>query len=276
MNDKSCMSPSTHKILAIDLDGTLLSSQKEISSRSVCALLEAQRHGHRIVLATGRPAHGALPFVRQLQLAENHGFLLCYNGAAIIQCEGDKFLYKNYIPPVYLPKIYASCSEAGFPVMTYDGDSILTENVEDQYIQHAARINRMEIHRTPDFRKICSPVPKCIITGEPDQLPRMERKMQAEFGGELSVIRSETYFLEVMNRGVVKGTTLAILLDMIGEKPKDLVSFGDSYNDASMLRQAGWSVAMGNARPEIQAIANEVTASNDEDGVAKVVERMLL
>ncbi|MBQ1798469.1 MAG: HAD hydrolase family protein, partial [Muribaculaceae bacterium] len=96
------------------------------------------------------------------------------------------------------------------------------------------------------------------------------------FGDELSIIRSESFFLEVMNRGVEKGTSLAQLLQMIHVNPKNLMSFGDSYNDASMLRLAGWSVAMGNARKEIQALADEVTASNDENGVSQVVERRVL
>jgi len=267
---------TTHKLLAIDLDGTLLNSQKEITPRTEAALIEAQKRGHRIVLATGRPIVGARPYARQLRLDVYHGFLLCFNGATILQCEDNKLLYENYLPAQFIPKLYTKSKENGFAIMSYEGDCILTESVDDKYIQHAARINRMQILKTRDFANIKTPVPKCIITGETDRLILFEKLLRAEFGDELSIIRSESFFLEVMNRGVEKGTSLAQLLQMIHVNPENLVSFGDSYNDESMLRLAGWSVAMGNARTEIQSLADEVTASNDENGVSQVVVRRVL
>ena len=265
------------RLLATDLDGTLLNSRKEITPYTLQVLLEAQKCGVRIVIASGRPMSSTLPVARQLQLETYKGFLLCFNGGLIYDCHAQKTLYTNYLPASYIPMLYEESRKAGFAIMSYVDGSIATEQPEDQYIQYAARINgRPLVHLRSFTETFTQDVPKCIITGEPDPLHVLELQMQARYYSELSIIRSEPFFLEVMNKGVEKGKSLAVLLEMTGIGHEDLMAFGDGFNDGSMLRLAGKGVAMRNAQPEVRAMADDVTASNDEDGVAQYVERHFL
>ena len=254
------------RILAIDLDGTLLTSQKTLSPRTLRALLAEQQSGSLLVLATGRPPHGCAPFARQLQISRFGGYLVAFNGAQILDLRSGHTLFQTGLSPAALPHLCALSRRPGCTLLTYLGDKVVTEDAQNPYVQYAARINRMSVLQAPDLAQAATgPVPKCIIAGEPAALDQITP--------EDGFVRSEPFFLEVMPPGVDKGTALSRLLRHLGADASCLTAFGDSYNDASMLALAGTSVAMQNARPEIRAMASHVTLSNDHDGIAHFLSR---
>ena len=263
-------------IIALDLDGTLLNSHKEITPRTLAALIRQQEQGATLVIASGRPVCGSAPFVRQLALRQHKGFVIAFNGAEILECATNKILYENTLPTDVLPTIHSLSKHPTCTMLTYVNDIIVTEDATNPHVQYAAHINRMTIRETDSLLHVVNhPVPKCIIAGEATELDMLEEKVRMLTSPlPLTIVRSEPFFLEFMPQGVNKGAALARLLALTGHSTDDLTAFGDSYNDATMLSLAGTAVAMQNARPEIRAMAHVVTASNDDDGVARYLESL--
>lgn len=263
-----------YRIIVLDLDGTLTNSKKEISDRNLSVLLEAQQRGVRVVLASGRPTYGIAPLADKLQLERFGGYVLAYNGGEIIDWSNREVVYANVLPHSVLPVLYECASAYGLAILSYDGDFILTESPADEYVAKEAFINKMQIKAANSFLGELPPVvPKCLIVGDPDKLVPAESELSLALQGTVSVYRSEPYFLEVVPPGIDKAHSLSVLLDRLGMTREQMVAVGDGYNDLSMIEYAGMGVAMANAQEPVKLAADYVTLTNDEDGVAAVVEK---
>lgn len=266
-----------YRLLVLDLDGTLTNSRKEITERNREALLRAQEAGVKVVLASGRPTYGIAPLADALQLDHFGGFVLAYNGGEIIDWKTKELLYANVLPEEVLPVLYRKASAHGLPILSYDGENILTEHPDDVYVGKEAFLNKMPVKTAVDFlSELPRPVPKCLIVGDPDRLIPVESELSLELQQKISVYRSEPYFLELVPLGIDKARSLAVLLEKLGMTREEMVAVGDGYNDLSMIQYAGMGVAMANAQEPVRKAADFVTLSNDEDGVAAVVEKFFL
>ena len=178
-----------------------------------------------------------------------------------------------------MPQLLELADAHGLPLLTYRGDCILATRNDSVYLDEEARINQMPVEVATDFVEascLDGGVPKCLIPGAPELLVELEEKMKAFFGEALSISRSAPFFLEIMAPGVGKDHSLARLLAQLDLTREQLIAFGDGFNDLTMLRFAGMGVAMANAADEVKAVADFVTLSNDEDGVAHAVEKWVL
>ena len=265
-----------YKLMAIDLDGTLTNQQKVVTPPTLQALMQAQEQGLRLIIASGRPTHGVLPIATLLQLSHFGGFLLSYNGAEIYDCQAQKMIYQQAIDPSFLPSIYQYARDHHFAVETFMDDQAITEQPDDPYIQRQAWINRLNITKVTNWvGAIDFPVMKCLIVGEPERLVQLEQIMLQELEGKLNICRSEPYFLEIVAKDVDKASALSRLLDYTKCKREELVAVGDSYNDISMIRLAGLGVAMANAPEIVRQHADYITLSNEDDGVADLIYKIL-
>lgn len=266
-----------YRLLVLDLDGTLTNSKKEISPRNLRTLLRLQQSGVRLVLASGRPTYGIAPLAEQLQMKTYNGYILSYNGGEIIDWSTGQLLYRNLLPDDVLPVLYQTAIDNGQAILTYDNEFILTENPDDPYVRKEAFLNKMQVRRTDNFLQDAPlPLPKCLIVGEPEQLMQTEAELSLRLQRQISVYRSEPYFLELVPLGIDKARSLAVLLEKLGIAREEMVAMGDGYNDLSMIKYAGLGIAMGNAQEPVKAAAHYIAPSNDEDGVAVAVERYFL
>lgn len=264
-----------YHLLVLDLDGTLTNSKKEISPRNLQTLLRLQQSGVRLVLASGRPTYGIAPLADALHMKEYGGFILSYNGGEIIEWGTGRLLYKNLLPDDVLPILYTASVRNEQAILTYDNEYILTESPDDEYVRKEAFLNKMKIRAVDDFLAAAPlPLPKCLIVGDPDRLIRTEAELSLRLQGQISVYRSEPYFLELVPMGIDKAQSLSVLLDKLGLTREAMVAMGDGYNDLSMIKFADMGVAMANAQEPVKQAANYITLSNDEDGVAVAVERL--
>lgn len=260
-------------LLSLDLDGTLTNSKKKITPRTYEALMEAQRNGAKVVLASGRPVYGMEHLAEQLHLAEYGGFVLAFNGGKLIDWQTQEVIMEQKLPDDLVPRIYNSAVEADLALLTYRGKTIVTNKAFDRHVMHNAYINKLPLVELCDFlNEIEYPVNKCLIVGEPERLEALEKKMQEEYGDAMGVFRSQPFFLECVPPGIDKAHSLDVLCQKRGFKKESIVAFGDSWNDLSMIEFAGLGVAMGNAVEELKTKADYVTSSNEEDGVAEVIE----
>lgn len=264
-----------YRILVLDLDGTLTNSKKEISPRNLDTLLRLQASGVKLVLASGRPTYGIAPLADELQMKRFGGFILSYNGGEIIDWSNGEMLYKQLLPDEVIPILYEASVASGYPILTYEGIHILTEDPLNEYVRHEAFINKMKVRRVMNFLKETPrPLPKCLIVGEADGLMATEAELSLRLQGIISVYRSEPFFLELVPQGIDKARSLKALLAHLGLDRSQMVCMGDGYNDQSMIELASMGVAMANAQEPVRKVADYVTLSNDEDGVAAAVEHL--
>ena len=169
------------------------------------------------------------------------------------------------------------CKKNDFAIVTYHQEFVLTERPNDEYVLKEALLNVMKIKPVSHFlSSVTFPVTKCMIVGDPSRLVVLEKEMFDQLKGRMEVYRSESYFLELVPKGIDKAASLKILLSDIGLSTDEMIACGDGFNDIPMIKLAGMGVAMANAQPEVREHADFITLSNDEDGIAQVVKKNLL
>lgn len=265
------------KLLVLDLDGTLTNAKKEITPRNREVLIRAQEQGIRLVLASGRPTYGIVPLADELQMNRFGGYILAYNGGEIIDWKSRETIYHKVLPDEVIPYLYTCAHQSGLAILSYNDENILTESPNDLYVEKEAFLNKMTVHPTTDFLgDLRLPVPKCLIVGNPSRLMAVESEISLHLQGQISVYRSEPYFLELVPLGIDKAQSLAILLEKLHITREEMIAIGDGYNDLSMIKFAGMGIAMANAQEPVKQAADYITLSNEEDGVAAAVEQFLL
>lgn len=266
----------TYKMVVLDLDDTLLQDDQTISAKTKLALFAAQESGVKVVLASGRPTFGMLDIAKELRLKEFGSFILSFNGAKIIDCSTDEEIFSSTLAPRTVHELYDLSSREEVLIHTYIGSEIIAETA-NPFTDIEGELTGMEIKLVDSFKEaVTEPVVKALMLAEPGKLAEVEKKLQKELEGELSVMRSKPFFLEFTNDGVTKATSLDHLIRQLGIKREEVIAIGDSYNDLAMIEFAGLGVAMGNAPADIKAKADYITDTNMNDGVAKVVEQFVL
>ncbi len=267
-----------YKLLVLDVDGTLLNNEKEISKRTLSTLLKAQHTGIRIVLASGRPTSGLLPLAKALEMGNFGGFIVSYNGAQIINAENGEVMFDKRINPELIPYLEKKARKNNFSIFTYHDEYLLTDNADNVHIRREAWLNNLRIMEEEEFSIAIDFAPcKCVLVSDDEEALRgLENHWKRRLDGVLDVFPSEPYFLEVVPCGVDKANTLGVLMEQLGVKREEVIAIGDGVADVTMLQLAGKSVAMGHAQDSVKICADYVTASNEEDGVAQAVEKLVL
>ena len=267
-----------YKLLVLDVDETLLNDEREISKRTLAALLKVQQMGVRIVLASGRPTYGLMPLAKTLELGNYGGFVLSYNGCQIIKAQNGEILFERRINPEMLPYLEKKARKNGFAIFTYHDDTLITDSPDNEYIKNEALLNNLKIIKEDEFSTAIDFAPcKCMLVSDKEKaLIGLEQHWEKRLAGTLDAFRSEPYFLEVVPCGVNKANTLGALLEHLGVTREEVIAVGDGVCDVTMLQLAGMGVAMGHSQDSVKVCADYVTASNEEDGVALAVEKLIL
>lgn len=267
-----------YKLLVLDIDGTLLNNNKEITSRTQSAILKAQQMGVHIVLASGRPTNGVMPLAEALELNHYGGFVLSYNGGQIINAQTGELLFEKRIDKEMIPYLHRKAKDNNFAIFTYHKDYIITDSPNNKHVLEEAKLNGMRIISVDDFVEAVDFNPcKCILTSDDeDKLTGLENHWNKRLDGVLEAFKSEDYFLEVAPHFINKGNTLAVLMEMLQLTSEEVVAIGDGVADVSMIQLAGTGVAMGNAKDSVKACADFTTLPNDMDGVAVAIEKAIL
>lgn len=266
-----------YKLIALDIDGTLTNSKKEVTPRTRHALLEAQNQGKKIILASGRHPVGIYPLARDLMLDRYSGYIMAFNGGKIINCATGETVVSKLFPKEYLADIVGVLKESNITINTYDDKKIYSDSKVNDYTYVEKDILKTDMVVVDDFiSAIKFDINKILLAGEPDEIDRYKEILSKRYDGLLDIYKSAPYFLEIMPFGVTKGSMLPMLLQKLGLKREELVAFGDHYNDMTMIGYAGFGVAMSNGEPDVKKIADYVCESNDDDGVAKTFDKFIL
>ncbi|MBL1081591.1 HAD family hydrolase [Streptomyces actinomycinicus] len=266
------MAPTpAYALIATDLDGTLLRDDDTVSDRSVAALARAVRAGARHLVVTGRPAPRVRPLLADLGCT---GVAVCGQGAQVYDAGADRLLWSvrldRELAATALGKIEAEVGQVCAAV-DQDGVDGLTL-IEPGYRMPHPTLPALRVGRRGDLW--CEPISKVLLrhaTLSDDELAAVARSV---VGSLATVTMSGPGTVELQPSGVTKATGLALAAERLGIRPERALAFGDMPNDIPMFDWAGRGVAMANGHVELKAVADEVTLSNEDDGVAVVLERL--
>ncbi len=187
-----------YELLVLDLDGTLTNSKKEITAPTREALMDLQKRGKKVVLASGRPTKGIEPLAEELDLATYGSYILSFNGACITDCGTNTVVFNQCVDPKYLTQLHGIAKENGIGLVAFDGGTLVSAFEPNEFVAIEARINKLNIEVSPNFvERIDFPMNKILLPGEPAILEKLEVDLKEKYGKELSIFRSEPYFLEL-------------------------------------------------------------------------------
>ena len=267
------------KALFLDLDGTLLNDQKEITPGNRTAIEKALAAGHRVVITTGRPLVSAIEQARRLGLTAPGCYLIAFNGGILYDMGTQKVLFKETVPLDLVRPIFAEAERRGLHIQTYDEERVLVEpRCDSENVRRYCSIILMEYAVIPSVDALTREPAKMLVIDFEHKEPLIAFRdwVLEHYGERLDSFFSCEQYLEIIPRGLSKGSALLQLAQRLGIPRENTVSAGDAANDLSMLRAAGVGVAMCNGTDEAKAAADVVTTrDNNHDGIAEVIEKYL-
>jgi len=264
--------------LAIDIDGTLINSKREITPRVKAALNAASAQGVYVVLCTGRPYPGVEGLLQELDLVNDHDYVVTYNGTLVQQTGSKKALVRFSMTHDDLERVndYATKYNVHYHAIDEEAIYVPTETVGKYSIHESELVGMPIIHQLYKDIPTDKEFVKIMFVDEPEVLEELIPNLSDDFKSRYNIFRSAGFYLEVIHPEASKGKAVHHLADKLGLTRDEVMCLGDHENDRDMIEYAGLGIAMGNAIDSIKEIANFVTTTNDEDGVAVAVEKFVL
>lgn len=265
------------KLIAVDVDGTLVNSKGEITERTRDALISATKVGHEVMIVSGRPTYGIREQALALGFDKFGGVLSSYNGGQLYDFKEGKILANHPMDYDLAMEILELSKSLDLEIMIPHGDLIYTDKADNFYSNRESGMLNMELKEVSDIRDSLDFAPnKILFAKDPENLDGPCAKIKEKFGHVTEQVKSMKFYYEVMPLGLSKGSSIIEACKIFGIDIKDTIVFGDQMNDMSMFEVAGTGVAMANAVDPIKDVADYVTKSNDEDGIAYYLENFVL
>ncbi len=272
--------------LVLDIDGTLLSSEKKLTKRTKEALIEAQKQGWLLILASGRPVNGLMRFSRELKMDAFGGALVAFNGSKVVDMRSGEVLFEQPMSVSEGKAVLEHLKNFDVIVLIDHDEYMLTNDVyrtieqngrDFAVIEYESRSNNYLLCEKRDLATFVDfPLNKILTAATPAYLQAHWKEMAAPFQDRLNSMFTADFYFEFTAKGIDKAQALRKTMEKLGCRPEDMIAFGDAQNDRSMLEMAGVGIAMGNATDELKQVADVITCSNDEDGIAVYLEEHVL
>lgn len=268
------------RVIIMDVDGTLTNGKKVVTPKTKESLLKAEKAGAILILASGRPTSGLMDLARELEMDKHHGLLVSYNGSKVVDCETNETLFNQALSVEEGKAVLEHMKKFDRvrPMIDKDG-YMFVNNVYDNWItwkgkpfdviQYESRGGKFKLCEIDDLAAFVDyPLNKILTTSDPEYLQEHYKEMMEPFKDTLSCMFTGDFYFEFTAQGIDKAKALDTVLIPMGYKREEMIAFGDGHNDASMVKYAGTGVAMENAVQDLKDIADEITLSNEEDGIA--------
>ncbi|MBC2213955.1 HAD family phosphatase [Listeria welshimeri] len=276
----------TTQAIILDIDGTLLNDDKKISPETKKALITAQQNGVKLILASGRPTTGMHLYAEQLEMKKYHGLLVSYNGAKVVDCQTKEELFNQTLTIAEGKAVLEHMKQFEVKVMIDKDDYMYVNNVYDCYIPYKGEeINIIQYESRGGNFKLCEKedlaafldyrINKILTAGDPDYMQKNYQAMMAPLKNTLNCVFTADFYFEFTAKNIDKAKALDTVLTPMGIHAENIIAFGDGHNDITMVKYAGTGIAMDNAVPELKAVANSITLSNNKDGIAHVLNNFI-
>ena len=267
------------KLIALDMDGTLLTEEKKIPQAHIDAIHQAIQAGVKLVLCTGRPLVGVKPYYQELGLENENEYVIVDNGCAIHQTSDWQVVDWQELKPDDIRYLYSLAEQSQVQLTLFDEEHyfVVGEKASKIVTDDAALV-----FTTPteiSLEETCSGKHRmfqAMFLAQPDELDTFEKQFASQICQHFSGVRSQPVIYEAMPKGTTKATALKELAQRLDINPQEIMAIGDANNDIEMLEFAGLGVAMGNSGDYVKKLADYVTDSNDENGVATAIEKLIL
>lgn len=272
MSAVSAGKPQIELVLA-DVDGTLVTPQKQLTDRTIAAVRALKDAGVKFAVTSGRPPRGMQMLVQPLSLSLP---LAAFNGGLFARPDMS-VIEERSIDPALVTSIVALIAEHGLDAWLYRGADWLLRDPDAAHVEKEADTVRFAPTVVEDFDAVTEGVAKIVgVSDDLASVAEAEADARAKFGDHVSAARSQPYYLDVTNPDANKGAVVRYLSREYDIPASSIATLGDMPNDVLMFAHSGLSIAMGNASSDVQRAARRVTASNDDEGFAKAIERFVL
>ena len=267
-----------YKLIILDVDGTLLNSNREITKRTVQTLRRVQQMGIKVALASGRPTYGILPIAQAIDLGVYEGYIISYNGAQVMAARDGQVIFERRIDPQMVPYLEKRAQKMGLAMAYYDGNEVVATDIHNPHIKDEAQMNGMSLRQDDSLSLNMDdwPAEIMLVSDDEEALNHLERHMQRHLNGVMDTIHSNPYYLEVVGYQVGKSHAMSALVQKMGIGMDEVLAIGDGEADINMLQMAGTGVAMANATEGVRRCADFTTLSCDEDGAAAAIEKAIM
>ena len=267
------------KLIALDLDDTLLNDDRQITDLTVRALQECAQKGIYVVLCSGRAENAILPFVRRLQIAglETGRYLIAINGCSVFDLHRRQNIFCRKVEPEVLLRANQLAEAAGLFSEVYTPDTIYYRK-ETKWTRLDVDLCGLKGQEVLDYENFLQQgFTKMLIPGQPEELLKLQTILRQEFKERAVIFTSKPYFLEFLPPGCGKGEAVSWLANELNIPMQKTMGFGDSMNDESLIRMTGHGVAMCNGLDAIKSIAPYVTTfDNNHDGIGRFIFEKVL
>ncbi|WP_413111901.1 sugar-phosphatase [Thaumasiovibrio sp. DFM-14] len=266
-----------YRLIALDMDGTVLNPSHEISPRNKQAIAQARDKGIYVVLASGRPPEGLANYLAELNMNTERDFVLPYNGGQVKHIQTGNIIRSYALSGEDAKALAGLARDLNLNIHAFSEQHGLITPNSNQYTDLEGRINGLEIKVMPfDALSDDDVIQKVMFVDDESILSPAIEELPAELYEQFTVVRSAPFFLEILNKQTNKGLGVAALAEYLGIAQEEVICIGDAGNDAHMIEYAGLGIAMSNGSEEIKQLADYITASNAEDGVALAIEKFTL
>lgn len=261
------------RLIATDMDDTLLDAGSNLTERTRDALRRAMAAGVMVSLSSGRMTESMRPFAEGIGV---NAPMILYNGAMIYDHRTDNTLFSNLIAADVALGVARMIEQMGIYLQVYPGKGYYCN-------RRCAHTDRYEASIRVPCTELGMPVSewmqggmvKMLAIAEPDVIDRAQQELRAAFPKGVTFMKSKAHYLEIVGEGIDKGSAIRVLAQKLNLSTDEIMAFGDGQNDASMIAAAGCGVAMENAVDECKAVAKLIAPRSAEDGVAQVIEQFL-
>lgn len=264
---------TNYKLLITDIDDTLICNAGRISKENMDSIEAAMKAGVKVVLATGRSLFGTKPVLKQLKLDT---FVINYGGALITDLKTGLPLFTAELDNDCIRDILKMAGELGLHAHIYKDDCVIYEK-EHPYVNAYVDLLKLPHRLEPDIKNInWTGVPKALIITEPERVKELSAMFRNFFGDRLHVSESSPGFIEFNKNKVNKGTAAAFIADKLGIDRSETVAIGDNTLDYEMIEWAGLGAVVENGNSKLKSIANVITPSCADNGVAWLIDNYIL
>ena len=264
------------RLIATDLDDTLLDARGDVTPRTLAALKAAMKAGCRVSLSSGRMLEAMQPFAERIGV---NAPMLLYNGAMIYDYFADETIYAPRVPYDVALGLVRLAEEKGYYIQLYPGKNYYCNEIcaHTEAYARSIRVAPTPVHMPLSQWLEAHPadMQKLLIIDTPEGADRAQKMFREAFPTGACFLKSKPHYIEIAPENVNKGLSLKILGEHLGIPREEIMAFGDGQNDVPMLEYAGQGFAMANACKEALACADHIAPPNTEDGVAQVIEEYL-
>lgn len=267
-----------YKLIAIDIDGTLLNDKHEVTPEVREAIEEAKKKGVKIVLCSGRAIGGVRRYIKKLGLNGEDDFVAAFNGGIVQRTSNEEVVVKRTMSFEDIKKLYELSRDFGVAMNVFDESKMYTLNKEiNKYTVLDAYLLQIDLaYRTLEELPEDMTFIKVVFVEETEPLGRAIDSIPREFWDTYAMVKSAPFYFEFLHPEASKGNAVRKIAEMLGIKREEVMCIGDSGNDLSMIQYAGLGVAMENAMDVLKEHADYITLSNNESGVAHAIRKFVL